>query len=185
MLHMEHKNYKLEIILKLINEKNHIREIAKLLHTNHMIIVRRMNELMKENVVDFEEKGKNKIFFLKKSIEAKNYVLISEIYRLTILLEKYPFLRKLIQKIQLDKRIKLAILFGSHSKGIARKNSDIDLYIESSSKELKKDLLKIDSRLSLKMGKYDSKNILIKEIGRNHVILKGFEEFYAKNGFFD
>ncbi len=182
---MEHKDFKLEVIIQLIKEKNHIREIAKLLKTNHMVVVRRMNELMKENVVDFEEKGRNKVFFLKKSIEARNYILMSEVYKLNRVIKNYPSLRRLIERIQLDKRIKLAILFGSYSKEIAKKNSDIDIYIENSSKELKEDLLKIDSRLSLKMGKYDSKHILIKEIEKNHVILKGFEEFYAKNGFFD
>jgi predicted nucleotidyltransferase len=182
---MEHKNYKFEIILQLIKEKNHLRMIAKLLNVNHMSVLRKMNDLVKENVVDFEEKGKNKIFFLKKTIEARNYVLMSEIYKLNQIIKKYPFLRKLIENIQLDRRVKLVILFGSYAKGNPKKESDIDVYIETSSKKLKEDLMTLDSRLSIKIGEYDLKNTLIKEINQNHVILKGVEEFYEKSEFFD
>ena len=39
----------------------------------------------------------------------------------------------------------------------------------------------LDARVSVKLGKYDSNNILIKEIEKNHVIIKGVEEYYQKN----
>ncbi|MCD4666552.1 hypothetical protein K8R47_01960, partial [archaeon] len=61
---MEQKDYKLEIINELLKEENHIRGIAKNLKINHMNILRKINELSKENVVDYKEKGKNKTYFL-------------------------------------------------------------------------------------------------------------------------
>ena len=63
---MEQKDYKLEIVNELLNNKNHIRGIAKKLDINHMTIVRKIKELAKDNVVDYREEGKNKTYFLKK-----------------------------------------------------------------------------------------------------------------------
>ena len=73
MLHMEQKGYKkdyrFEIIEELLRKKNHAREIAKKLEINHMIIVRKLKELLDENVVDYEKQGRNNVYFLKKTIE--------------------------------------------------------------------------------------------------------------------
>jgi len=185
MLHMEQKDYKLEIINLLLKEKSHAREIAKKLNINHMTINRKLRELSKENVLDFKQEGKNKAYFLKKSVEAKNYIYITEQYLLLKTLEKYPNLRNIIEKIQKNKKIKLAILFGSYAKKIAKKESDIDIFIEIKDKNIKKELQLISSRLSIKLGDYNKENNLIKEIEKNHVIIKGIEEYYEKNKFFD
>ena len=184
MLHMEQKDYKLEIVNELIKNKSHIRGLAKTLKTNHMNIVRKIKELSKENVVDYKREGKNKTYFLKKTIEARNYILTSEIYELNKLLWKYPHLRGVIEKIQQDRRINMAILFGSYAKGIAKKDSDIDIYIETENRKIKEELSIIDSKLSIKIGKFDTSSLLIREIVKNHVILKGIEEYYAKNKIF-
>ncbi|MBU0959512.1 MAG: nucleotidyltransferase domain-containing protein, partial [Nanoarchaeota archaeon] len=98
---------------------------------------------------------------------------------------KHSFLRKIVEKIQKDKKIKLAILFGSYVKGLEKKDSDIDIYIETNNKKVKQDLELIDSKINVKIGKYDKENLLIKEIEKDHVIIKGVEEFYERNNFFD
>jgi len=185
MLHMEQKDYKLEIINELLKEENHLRGIAKKLGTNHMTISRRIRELEKENAVDSKIRGKNKVYFLKKTIEARSYVLTAEIYLLNQVIKKYPLLRGIIETIQKESKINLAVLFGSYAKGIAKPESDIDIYIDTKSSELKKSLSIINIRLSIKIGEYNKSSLLIKEIEKNHVILKGVEEFYEKNKFFD
>ena len=177
---MEQKDYKMEIVKNLLKEENHARKIAKNLGTNHMMINRKLAELSKENIVDFEQKGKNKVYFLKRSLEAEMAKILMEEYFLIKILEKYPKLRKVVEKIRKEKRIKLAILFGSYAKKNADKNSDIDIFIESKDASIKKDLMKFDSRINVKLGKYDKNNNLIKEIDKNHIILKGFEEYYEK-----
>src|SRR3989338_6501249 len=131
---MEQKSYKLEIVNELLNNSNHVRGLAKELNINHMNISRKIKELAKENVVDYKEEGKNKTYFLKKTIEAKNYVFSAENYKLNKLLKKYPILRGIVEKIQKNKKIKLAILFGSFAKGISKPDSDIDVYIDSTDK---------------------------------------------------
>lgn len=181
---MKQKDYKIEIILELLKESNHIRKIATNLKTNPMTISRKMANLTKENVVDYKEEGKNKKFFLKKTIEAQNYIITAEIYKLNCLLEKYPILRAIIEQIQKDNRIKLAILFGSYAKFLAKEESDIDIYIETPNIQLKKELELSNSKLNIKIGKYDKSNLLIKEIEKNHVIIKGVELYYDKNKIF-
>ena len=185
MLHMEQKDYKLEIILKLIREENHARAIAKALQTNHMQVFRKIKSLQKENAVDYKEKGKNKTYFLKDTIESKSYVYKAENYKLVKTLEKYPNLRMIIEKIQKHPKIKLAILFGSYAKGLAKKDSDIDVYIGTTNHSLKEEIEKINTKLSVKAGDYNRSNLLIKEIEKNHVIIKGIERYYEKNKFFD
>ncbi len=181
---MEQKDIKLEILSELAKKQVHLRELAKLLKINHMSVSRRLIELQKENVLDYNQEGKNKRYFIKKTVEAKNYIFMMENYKLNKLIKKYPQLRKVIEKIQENQIIRLAVLFGSYAKGTAKEDSDIDIYIETENKNIKKELSMIDSRLSIKIGKYDSSSFMIKEIEKNHVIIKGAERYYEKNKFF-
>ena len=91
---MEQKDYTLEIVNELLKGKSHIREIAKKLNTNHMKILRKIKELSKENVVDYEVEGKNKTYFLKRSTEAKAYIFMVENYKLVQIIKKYKKLLK-------------------------------------------------------------------------------------------
>jgi predicted nucleotidyltransferase len=181
---MEQKDYKLEITALLLQGKNHIRGLAQKLKTNHMLVARKIRELAKSNVADFAWEGKNKSYFLKATAEARLYSIMAENYKLLQILGRYPRLRGIIEKIQKDKRITLAILFGSYAKSLAMKESDIDVYIETRNRSIKKELQLLDSKLSIKIGKYDRKNPLIQEIEKNHVIIKGVEDYYEKNQFF-
>lgn len=182
---MEQKSYKYEILNLLLKEKNHIRKLAKKLGINHMTILRKMNSLFKDNIVDYKIQGKNKVYFIKKTSEARQYVFMTEQYKLLMLLEKYPELRWIIDNIQNNKKVRLVVIFGSYAKLIAKKNSDIDVYVETIDRKLKKVLESIDSKLSIKIGKYNKKNLLIKEIEKNHVIIKGVEKYYEKSEFFE
>lgn len=182
---MEQKDYNLEIIEMLLQKNNYVRGLAKELGTNHMNIQRKIKELEKENVVDFKEEGKNKVYFLKKNIEAKTYAFKTENYKLLKFIKKNPKLRMVIDSIQNDKRIRLCILFGSYAKGIEKKDSDIDIYIETQDEKIRKDILSLNMDLSVKIGKYDKSSLLIKEIEKNHIIIKGVEEYYDKSKFFE
>jgi len=185
MLHMEQKDYKLEIVNALVGKGWHVRGLARQLGINHMMLFRKFKELYGENVFDYKLEGKNKIYFLKKTSEARAYVLMAENYKLKKIIAQYPELRGVIEGIQKNKKIKTAILFGSYAKGIAKKSSDIDVYVETTDLKLKRELEMMNSKLNVKIGKYNKDNLLIKEIEKNHVILKGVENFYEKSGFFD
>lgn len=181
---MSQKDYKAEIVLSLHKNSNHIRSLAKTLKTNQMMISRKVKELSDNNVVDYRQEGRNKVYFVKKTLEAQEETFISEHYALQKSLKKYPILRNIIQSIKTNKKIKLAILFGSYAKGLAHKRSDIDIYIETKSKELKKEIKQLNSKLSVKIGRYNKQNLLMREIEKNHIIIKGVEAYYEKNKFF-
>lgn len=173
-----------EIILTLLKGENHIREIARKLKTNQTTVKRRLDELYKQNIVDYKIEGKNYVYFIKKGLEAKSFVIISENYKFILFLKKYPKIKGIIKKITEKENIDMAIIFGSYAKSIANESSDIDIYIGSEDLNLKKEIELIDSRFSVKIGRYDRENLLIKEIESNHIIIKGIEKFYEKNRFF-
>lgn len=182
---MSQINYCLKIAESLLRKENHIRGLAKVLGTNQTTISRKVLELYNDNIVDFRQEGKNKVYFLKKTLEAKEYAFIVETHKTLDAIKKYPRLRRIIDNIKDNKKITLAVIFGSYAKGTATKESDIDLYIETADRKIKEETELIDTKLSVKTGEYDRKNILIKEIEKNHIIIKGVERFYEKNQFFD
>ena len=53
-----------------------------MLGINQMTISRRVKELERENVLDFRQEGKNKVYFVKGSIEAEEAVRIMEHIRM-------------------------------------------------------------------------------------------------------
>ena len=75
---------------------------------------------------------------------------------------------------------KLIVLFGSYAKGLANKNSDIDIYIETKNRNVKKLVENVNSKINVKIGSFNIDSPLIKEIIKNHVIIKGIEVFYDK-----
>ena len=175
----------ISIISELIRRECHARELARRLDVNHMTVVRRLRELVTEKVLDFRREGRNKVHFLKDTAEARSYAIMAECHRLNQILLRYPRLRRVVTNIQKDPDVSLAILFGSHAKGTARKDSDIDVYVETGSRGLKKRLSQLSSRLSVKTGAYDRSNLLIREIEKDHVIIKGIEAYHAKAGLFE
>ena len=146
---------------------------------------RKLQELYKENIVDYKQEGRNKVFFIKKTLEAKQFAYAVETNKLVEALKKYPDLRRIIETIKKNEKISLAIIFGSYAKGIAKKDSDIDIYIDTKNSKLKEEVEMIDSKISAKIGAYDSESLLIKEIEKSHIIIKGVETYYEKNKFFD
>ena len=177
-------NLELEIILVLLKNKTHLREIARALNESHSTILRKINELLKENVLDYKKEGKNKIFFIKNNLKAKNYIYSAEIHKLNMLLKKHPKLSIIFEDIKKNFPKKMIILFGSYAKGISKPNSDIDIYLETNDDELKNKVKEINSKLSIKIGKFDAKSSLIKEIIKNHIIIRGLEDFYERVDFF-
>jgi predicted nucleotidyltransferase len=179
------QNLLFEVVDSLLLGDIHPRQLARRLGVNHMSVNRRLKDLLSSNVVDCNEAGRNKNYFLKKNVESRGYVFMAEHYKLLKFLDKNPRFRRLFEKIHSDKGIQLALLFGSYAKGLEKDDSDSDLYIETKSKKTKEELESSDTRLSIKIGDYNQQSSLAKEIEKNHVIIKGVERYYEKTGFFN
>ena len=186
MIHMvqNKNNLELEIILVLLRNETHLREMARVLKESHSTILRKINGLVKENVLDYKKEGKNKIFFIKNNLKAKNYVYSAEIHKLNKVLRKHPELSIIFEDLKNNFSEGMIILFGSYAKGISKQDSDIDIYLETNDNSLKNKIKAINSKLSIKIGKFDTKSLLIKEIVKNHIIIRGLEDFYERVEFF-
>ena len=175
-----------EIVLALLRNKElHVRGMAKIINQPHASISRAMKRLLDKNIIDFKFEGKNKVFRLRKGLETLHYVYMAEHFKLLKLFEKYPFLSVIIEAITSKIDDKLVLIFGSIAKFSANKDSDIDIFIETANRKVKKETERINSRLSIKIGKFNRNNLLIKEIMKDHVIVKGVEYYYEKNKIFD
>ncbi len=187
MVHMNQKRIVLafEIILRLLRGDAHGREVSKHLNVPLTSVQRALSDLEKKNILDFKISGKNKIYFIKKNLCARKYVFSAENYKLLKLIENYPLLEPIFSEIINVCDSSLIILFGSYAKFNPKKDSDIDIYVETSDKQVKKQIEMIHSKLSVKIGIFNVNSLLIKEIIKNHVIVKGVEQYYEKSGFFE
>ncbi len=178
-------NIDLEIILLLLRGESHLRAIARQLGESHSTVLRKINKLVKENVLNYKTVGRNRVFSIKKNLQAKNYTYNAERYKLMKLLSRYPELNVIIEEILKKSRDRLVVLFGSYAKFGADRQSDIDIYVESNSARAKKEMEMVNSKINAKTGTFNQNSPLIREIIRNHVILRGVEEFYEKTGYFE
>jgi len=186
MEHMVQKwdNTDFEIILRLIKGELHLRELSKEIKVPHSTLSRRLFFLRKQLVLDYKQEGKNKKYFLKKNLIAEKTAIIAENYKCIKTLIKYPNLMPIFLDITKKSKNNLIILFGSYAKGIPKEDSDIDIYIETNDSKIKEDIEKINDLISVKTGKFNPEDLLIKEIIKNHVIINKAEEYYEKIKFF-
>ncbi|RLE47728.1 hypothetical protein DRJ25_01645 [Candidatus Woesearchaeota archaeon] len=178
-------NYAYEIILLLLKQEMHQRELAKKLRTSLTRVQSILKELRDLNAIDYKESGRNHIYFIKRNLVSRSLILNAENYKLIRLLRKHKEMEPIFTKIIKECKKEMIILFGSYAKGNETKDSDIDIYISTTNPELKKKIQKIYDSLSIKIGKFNPKDLLIKEIIKNHTIIKGGEEYYESIKFLE
>ena len=175
---MEQLSYN-NAVLALRQAPMHVRALAKEIQVSGMQASRLLRRFQEQLLVDYTREGRNKVYFLKNTIEARSAVDAAEHHKLIALLQKYPLLRSVIEHIQKDKSIKLALIFGSYAKGIAKEQSDIDIFIQTNDTTYRERIKMVDSRAAVKTGSLSVGGPLVNEINKNHVIIKGVEEYYA------
>ena len=177
-------NYTYEVILLLLKKEMHQRQLAKELKTSLTRIQSILKQLRDINAIDYKEAGKNHEYFIKKNLISKSLILNSENYKLIKLLRKHGILEPLFKEIIDKYPDEMIILFGSYAKGTEKKDSDIDIYIDTKNKAIKEKIQLINDSISVKIGKFNKDDLLIKEIIKNHIIIQGGEKFYERLRFF-
>ena len=179
---MNHKwNNESAVIDELIRQKKaHLRKLSVALGIPLTTVRRITDKLLKDNVLDYHQDGKNKTMFLKNNLYSRLKMYAMEHAKALALLQNYPELSILGERILGTADASMIVLFGSYAKFAASKESDIDIYIETDSRETKKKVKALYSKLSVKIGQFDLRNNLVKEIIKDHVILRGVERFYEK-----
>ena len=165
------------LVRALARKPNHGRALAQLLASNQTTIARTTHDLESMNVIEHEMHGRNKVYALKDSIEARSMIVMAEHDALIELLERVPMLRRTIERIQAHEPT-IAILFGSYAKGTQRRESDIDIYLETDDRSVRDTIKRIDSRLHVIIGSFEE-SPLRSEIEHSHVIICGAERYEA------
>ena len=159
----------------------YLREISRLAKIPLKNTQNVVNSLEKRRILKSSVRGKNKYFSLNlDNIQTRFYLLQSEIYKTLLFLDKYPLLKTFLKEVSKA----TIVVFGSFAKFTAEKDSDLDLLVISENEEkLPFNLLpyKIhDIRMSEKtfIRAVEKKEVLLKEIEENHVILNN-HSFYV------
>jgi len=153
------------------------REIARLIKLNHQTALNHLNELVKEKVLGYVVKGRNKEYSINlSSPKTKILIEIAESFKAmeslsnkelgVIIKEVIPFAESII-------------LFGSFAAGNYNKNSDIDLVLVGKSNKERIDSIKkrYSREINIEYVSYSDfvkslkeKNSLAVEILKNHII---------------
>jgi predicted nucleotidyltransferase len=173
----------MEAVLELARKPVHVREIARRIRSSPATVARLMDRMLKENAVDHQMQGRNKVFFLKDNLQARNTLYSAERYKLAKLVAKYPELGIILDDTAKAAAGKMVVLFGSYAKFSARQDSDIDIYVSTEDRRVKASVEGVNSRISVKIGRFDISSPLIREIVKDHVIIRGIDEFYERAGF--
>jgi predicted nucleotidyltransferase len=156
------------------------RDIAKKLKLNQKTVSNMLAKLEKEDVLKFSQEGRNKYYFLNKfNPDIKEIIKIIEISRKIKFLKKNAKLRGLFDNLEKNSE-GVVCIFGSYARGENTKNSDLDILSLGRTPEIenleKSYNLKINV-ISSSKAKFDKNENIIKEVIKNHIILKGLEEF--------
>jgi len=156
------------------------RDVAKKLKMNQKTVSNILNELEKDNILKFTQEGKNKYYYLNEFYPYITEIIQQmEIQRKINFLEKYEKIKELFLKLEKQSE-GILIIFGSYANFSATDKSDLDVFIMGNIKEIgdlgefyniKINVVKSDKK------RFNKNEHIIKEIIKNHIILKGTEDF--------
>jgi predicted nucleotidyltransferase len=168
----------------------HIRAMAKLIGTSHVALLPYLKRLEEQKILYSKKVGKNKQYRLNKdNILTKHYLTITEELATINYLEKNFLIKKLAEHLNNLDTANPLILFGSYAKDYATQESDIDLFsigkpAENQLSHIKKFEATFGKKINIKTATPENFNtglrtgdLLIKEIIKNHVILRNPDPF--------
>lgn len=158
----------------------HGRAISKKTNLNQKTVSNILNKLEKANIVKFKFEGKNKIYFLNEfNAHIKEIIKIIEIHKKLKFLEHNKKFTKLFEKLE-ESTDGIAVIFGSFASLSQTSKSDLDILIIGKSQNIenveKAFNIQINPLITSKK-KFDKNTLVAKEIIKNHIILKGVDEF--------
>ena len=162
----------------------YIREVQKILKISPRTAQLILEDLEKKGIVESKTKGKIKTYKLNASELTKRYLVFAEQYKALIFLKEKLIIREIIERI--TPYIKgIGIVFGSYVKGLEQPNSDLDILIIGEHNEEQIQKISKTLRVEISIKNYPKKifeekhrkDILLKEVMKNHVVFKGSEQF--------
>ena len=170
----------------------YIREVEKLLKISPRTAQLVLEDLENRGIIESKMKGKIKAFKLNPREFTERYLVFAEQYKAIAFLEKKLLIKEIIEKI--TPHIKgIGIIFGSYAKGLEKDGSDLDIFVAGNCNTggIKTVSKNFGMEISVKcyptktFDKNMAKDILIKEVLKNHVVFLNAEQFIRavfKNG---
>jgi predicted nucleotidyltransferase/predicted transcriptional regulator len=175
-------------ILKLLMERKEdkftIRKVSEALKINYRIAYEHVMSLEKEGLLKITKVGGSKICEFTNKFDSK--VFDAEHSRRKALLKNKDFLI-LHNRLAELKFPFIALLFGSHAKGMVGRHSDIDiLTIGGDKKEIRTTISLLPDKIHLTTVSYESfihmarsrEFTVVSGVLKNNIILIGIEEYY-------
>lgn len=156
-------------------------EVARIIRIPQRSVSRYLAFLVKENILKFEEKGNNNLYYLDLSDERIKIILnLVESYK-SFVFSRNNLLWKNIKDLS---NFGTLILFGSQVKGNQTSFSDIDLVIFAKNTEKLKKVLRNIPKVQAQVISFEAfekllfkKDVLALEILDNHVIFGELDRF--------
>jgi len=162
----------------------YVREVQKLLNISPRTSQLILENLEKKGILISKTKGKIKTYRLNLTDFTKKYLIFVEQYKAISFLSKRLMIKEIIEKI--SPHIKgIGVTFGSYVKKLETENSDLDIFVAGSynSDGIKKVSEMYGIEVSVKCYPLETfeknlrKDILLKEVLKNHVIFLDVEGF--------
>ncbi len=164
------------------DKEYYIREVQRLLNISPRTAQLILEDLEKKIVLESYTKGKIKLYKLRRTVEARDYITFTEAYKRIKFAEKSLKIKEIIDKLA-PKIDGIGLIFGSYAKGIEKKGSDLDIFIAGTYDKEEFERVSSVSGVKLDIKNYPlelfkselDKDILIREVLDNHIILFGSE----------
>jgi len=165
----------------------YVREVERLLKISPRTSQLILEDLEDKGIIESKTKGKIKTFKLNPSEFTKKYLVFVEQYKAIAFLEKKLLIKEIIEKI--TPHINgIGVIFGSYVKELEKEGSDLDIFIAGNynNDEIKKVSKNLGIEISVKcyplktFEKSLTRDILIKEVLKNHIVFLNAEQFIQK-----
>ena len=162
------------------NKKIYGGQVARKLKMNQKTVANVLNAFEKHHILKYATEGKNKYYFLNKlNPQISDILKILELARKNNFVTKYLKFRELFLALE-KKSSGILIIFGSYASFTSNEKSDLDVFVLGKIGEIKD----LEEKYGIKINivksnkeKFDKNDVFVKEIIKNHIILKGVEQF--------
>ncbi|MBU2637874.1 MAG: nucleotidyltransferase domain-containing protein [Nanoarchaeota archaeon] len=162
----------------------HIREIARLLSISPRAAQLALKNLEDKAVIEYKIRGRTKLYSIKQTEAAENYLIMAEHYKAIAFSESHALIAEVIAKIK-PHITGIGIIFGSYAKGIEKKSSDLDVFVAGRCNipAIKKSGNVYGIDINVKQypigifKKSIKSDILLQEVLKSHVIFLNSEQF--------
>ncbi len=177
----------LSLFTKGYDKEYYIREVEKLIEVSSRTALVTLAKLEKRGILESKTKGKIKAYSIKKSVLSREFFLLTEQYKRIEFLGKNHLVKEVLEKA--DEYMQgIVIVFGSYAKEIQKDDSDLDLFIVGTfdGEKIKETGNKYGLDINIKSYPMDifekeiRDDILLKEITKNHIIIKDAEGFVKR-----